>query len=168
MLACTLILGVGYATVAKNELSIGGKSTAGDFEVNVGFNGDYTQVGDHTVSFIVDSNDDTSAELSIEGFERVGDYCIVRVEIENFENDIWAYVNNIVVEETSPYYDVTAEFKINSTPYTTDSNDPILGVTQDCDVVVMEIRVSVMKVPVVDVEETFTITFDAVPCEAQA
>ena len=52
MLACTLILGVGYATVAKNELSIGGKSTAGDFEVNVGFNGEYTQVGDHSVSFL--------------------------------------------------------------------------------------------------------------------
>lgn len=114
LVAMVLILGVGYATLTSQTLTINGKATQADTPIDVQFTEAGTPVptdvsnrngNELTATAAIDSTDATNrtATFTISNLEEKGDKVVITYTVKNYSKDTAAkvYVTNIDVSDAA-------------------------------------------------------------------
>ena len=165
LLALTLVLGVGFATISAIDFTVDGTIDAADDYIKVNFTNDITITTEGiTTSNVTASAANQAATVEVSEMRNIGDKAVITFEIENNETDLDAVIQGLNVYATaasdtlftSDYYSVTVVAGTGSNP--TVYSEATLDV-----VVTVELK----RIPLGNVadEASFVVKFSAVPAQ---
>lgn len=140
VLVTFLTAGVGYAITDERSLNVSDSAKVspdqGNFEIS--FHGKPSCVGTGTAK--VNITGPTTAVMNIRGLKKAGDYVLVSFHLKNHSHDIFAQLEESVINTNTEYFKVTAE--LSNSIIKPRSNNTLL-----------KIRVQLIKTPMVHEEK---------------
>lgn len=157
LLIAVLLLGIGYAIMSNNVLTISGSATAtlNDSNFNVKFTGEPTTGGKGTTTAEIDASDATGrkATIAVTGLTAKGDTATATYTITNASADLTANLSaEVTANSNAEYFKVTPTLADTSITHGTDTT--------------LTLTVELIKTPVTDdISSNITVTLTAEPVQ---
>lgn len=158
LIALVLVLGVGYAVVSTQNLTISGSASTAESTLKVSFNGETTHGGKGT-TVATATEGALTATINVTGLEAVGDIATATYTIQNKEQDLAASISNKEIEnDKEAFFEVTTS--VDSNPLT----------IEDGETGKVTVSVKLIKMPIesADSKATIKVTLEATPQQPAA
>ena len=115
LLALVLVLGVGYAVVSTQNLTISGTASVADSKLNVSFEGTTTPGGVGT-TIATATKGDLTANIKVTGLTKIGDTATATYTIQNLEKDLNASITKqTITNDKEAFFEVTTSVDTTAT-----------------------------------------------------
>ena len=154
LLALVLVLGVGYAVVSSQNLSISGTASVAASTLDVVFTEDITTAGKGTTTATKTS--DLAATISVTGLTEVGDVATATYTIKNNEKDLAAEITKASITNNKEAF-----FKVTTTVDSTATTIAKEGTAT------VTVTVELIKMPIEESDSTATISVNLLATPVQ-
>lgn len=115
LLALVLVLGVGYAVVSTQNLTISGTASVAESTLNVSFEGTTTPGGVGTTTATA-TKGDLTANITVTGLTKIGDTATATYTIQNLEKDLNASITKqTITNDKEAFFEVTTSVDTTAT-----------------------------------------------------
>ena len=146
LLALVLVLGVGYAVVQTQNLTIGGTASVTDSTLKVSFEGT-TDTSDDTKVIATATKGSLTADIQVTGLTAIGDTATATYTIQNLEQDLAAAITKEEIENNKgEFFEVTTSVDNSATTIAKNSTGTVT------------VTVKLIKMPIESTDSTASIT----------
>lgn len=158
LFALVLVLGIGYAVVSSQNLSITGSATVAESTLDVSFEGTTSTDGDGTTTATA-TKGALTANITVSDLNAIGDTATATYTIQNLETDLNADIlladENGIVNDKSEFFEVTTSVDDTATTVEAEGTATVT------------VTVKLIKMPIETADSTANITVNLVASPVQ-